>query len=238
MKKLAVILLVAGVTSCSGGGNATNSSQYEPSLKTANGGPFTRSCQLVPSTLSGTNSYNQNYANGASANDAWTTAGNGISGRVPDLYHFDGTAWNAVVVPPLNGSSNWNFAQLGPIAAVSPNDVWIAGAGFNHTGSAAVQTFQRRARQGSVIPFSPPPSYAFPFMLHWDGTSLSVVIQPPATSTGVQLLNMSAISSTDIWATGIHSIESLPRKYFTVVQHWNGTQWTTVPPPETAQSQP
>ena len=235
MKKITLILLFAVcAASCSSGG--TSPREYEPALRpAARAQPpiaHRNTCALVPATTSGSsNSSARHDTAGASLHDAWTSAGPGKNGIVPDLYHFVGGLWQQAVVPALNGSSNWNGAQLGPIAPVSDHDVWIAGAGIFQAGDVRVSA----SPQGGVVPQSPPPRSSYPFMLHWGGTSLKVVNQPPSTPTDVGLGFMAAVAPNDVWATGSRTSQH-PRRTYVAVMHWDGTRWASVANPADEQS--
>jgi hypothetical protein len=66
-----------------------------------------------------------------------------------------------------------------------------------------------------------------PAILHWDGTGLTEV-QSPASAG--ELLGVSAISSTDVWAVGGTVPGDGPGSR-TLVVHWNGAQWSVVSSP-------
>jgi hypothetical protein len=67
---------------------------------------------------------------------------------------------------------------------------------------------------------------------HWDGNTWSVV--PPGsspTSTSHVMAGVSALSSDDIWAVG-HYYAGPEKIYATLIEHWDGSQWTIVPSPD------
>src|SRR5207248_4313678 len=64
-------------------------------------------------------------------------------------------------------------------------------------------------------------------VLHWDGSSWSIVPSPSPGSSNY-LRGVAAVSSNDVWAVGDYSGGTL-------VLHWNGAKWSIVPSPGTAQ---
>lgn len=60
----------------------------------------------------------------------------------------------------------------------------------------------------------------------WDGTTWHIV-----ANLGTDILSgVAALSPSDIWAVG--KVETMPTySPLSVIEHWNGTQWTRIPPP-------
>ena len=66
---------------------------------------------------------------------------------------------------------------------------------------------------------------------HWNGTQWSVTPAPAATSPEGQYLSSITCSSTsDCWATGA-TMDPQGNPYLTLVDHWDGSAWVTVPSP-------
>jgi hypothetical protein len=66
---------------------------------------------------------------------------------------------------------------------------------------------------------------------HFDGTKWTVV--PSPTPQGVQIVELwgvSAISTTDVWATGFQELRSTGTN-LPLVMHWDGTAWAIVTAP-------
>lgn len=65
---------------------------------------------------------------------------------------------------------------------------------------------------------------------HWDGISWSAqqAAQPGAPTHPDILTGVAASSATDAWAVGYSGTNSGRR---TLIEHWNGTQWSRVPSP-------
>lgn len=111
-------------------------------------------------------------------------------------------AWRIVPSPNVNGSSS----VLNGVAAVSKNDAWAVGqASSLSTGNSGTLTE------------------------HWNGTSWSTV-KSPSPGTRVNLLNaVTAIKSNDVWAVG--SFTNTGSHTQTLIEHWNGHEWSIVPSP-------
>jgi hypothetical protein len=164
------------------------------------------------------------------ANDIWVT-GYESSGRYPDdrrqpfAWHWDGSSWGQTEVPiPTFAPPNPNDAirsinnQLGSIRTIGPNDAW------------AVGTYG-------------PSTNLRPLVLHWDGHEWTPVGTPgpPSEPYHMALWSLEIISPSDIWATGSkRSSGSAPDhgQTKTLIEHWNGTQWSIVDSPNKAQPPP
>ena len=97
------------------------------------------------------------------------------------------------------------------MAALASNDVWAVGT---------QQDFQEQT-----------------LAMHWDGTSWKVVSTPNVGPYGNNLLQVSAGSSTDIWAVGYHlTVVGFSEPYQTTALHYDGTSWTAVSTPDVNQN--
>ena len=115
--------------------------------------------------------------------------------------HWDGTNWTQIPAVHLR------FGGVGPVAALSPANVWAVGAG------PGVPTKGFSAHPTAVIE-------------HWDGTAWTVVPSPNPNPQGNNGLGaVAAVSANDVWATG-HQLLG------TFLEHWNGSKWTIVAPPD------
>jgi hypothetical protein len=95
-------------------------------------------------------------------------------------------------------------AAFAGIAQIASNDAWIVGRG------------------------GPNPTLT----AHWDGKVWTVVPSPGAgTGTSSQLTGVSAISSTDVWASGIVQLLGNSGGFLNLVEHWDGKSWTVSPIP-------
>lgn len=113
-----------------------------------------------------------------------------------------GVAWRVAPSPNTNG----NFNILTGVAAVSASDVWAVGQAY--VGNPAIyQTL----------------------IEHWNGSQWSIVPSPSPGSIGNRLNGVAVVSADDVWAVGASSNTGGPLQ--TLVEHWNGTQWSVVPSP-------
>jgi hypothetical protein len=113
--------------------------------------------------------------------------------------HWDGTAWEIVASPNIPNANHYVYG----VAAVAPNDVWAVGR------------------------YEPQGGGSRTLVLHWDGTSWSIVPSPnPNTYNG--LYAVAAVSANDVWAVGYYFTESTQR---TLIEHWDGSNWSVVPSP-------
>ncbi len=125
------------------------------------------------------------------------------SGTRPLTEHWDGTAWSRVPAPLIGGQAAANY--LGAVTAVAADDAWMAGEVLTPTGDQV------------------------PLVEHWDGTAWHPVQIPLPPTNIAGMLDIDAVSATDVWAIGLSQI---PNASFT--EHWDGTRWSRValPPPE------
>ena len=171
-----------------------------------------------------------------SSSDVWAVgAGQGGSGYIE---HWDGSQWHVVPSAPMGG-----YGELFGVSALSSNDVWAVGYyddsttiyksyaehwdGQSWTAMATPRAGTRSNELNAVVAVSPNDIWAvgyqadvnddwYSLALHWDGTQWSVVPAPSIDPYGDELLAVSAISSSDVWAVGSHH----------VIEHWDGTQWS------------
>ncbi|HEX9987619.1 MAG TPA: S-layer homology domain-containing protein [Chloroflexia bacterium] len=92
------------------------------------------------------------------------------------------------------------------MAAVSANDIWAVGYGAG-TGRGT-------------------------YVAHWDGSVWSHVPSPsPQFPNLAELHDVTVVSATDIWAVGYNLDDGEPRRYHTLIEHWNGSTWSIVSDP-------
>jgi hypothetical protein len=190
-----------------------------------------------------------------SANDAWAVGGF-IGGGTPGLvWHWNGSAWS---YQPINVSYPMLSVNLIAVTAVSANDVWAVGAVEENTGNDRYHTLTLHWN-GSQWNRVPSPSVylagnslysvsaisstdvwavgiysqggaTHTLTEHWDGTQWTLVTSP---NNGVRingLASVQAIASNDVWAVGNTSLND-PNYDYTLIEHWDGTQWSIVPSP-------
>ena len=190
-----------------------------------------------------------------SANDVWAV-GTYQKGSTPGkslTEHWNGTNWQVIPSPNVAGKENW----LSAVAAHSSNDVWAVGYTEVNLGNYQTLTEHWNGSKWSIVP-SPNVgsvgdalygvvdvsskdiwavgddsvnfSTSQTLILHWDGTQWRVVTSPSIPSQVNQLSGISAISSQDIWTVG-SATDNGSGAVQTLIEHWDGTQWTIVPSP-------
>jgi hypothetical protein len=173
---------------------------------------------LVPSPNTGPTQYNTLYGVACpSASDCWAVgyyqAGTGSHSRTL-IEHWDGSSWS-IVSSPNSSASESNFL-LG-VTCTSATDCWAVG----HHDSGNVAVF-------------------LTLILHYDGTSWSVVSSPNVTEAqDNEFRSVTCTSSADCWTVGYYSIGNPalpggPLVYQTLIEHWDGTSWTIVTSPNSS----
>jgi hypothetical protein len=150
---------------------------------------------------------NQLYAtSGVSPNDVWAVGVQRLSNttfETPLALHWNGTSWGAI--SPPNPGVYW--ADLNGVVAIASNNVWAIG---DYLVSLPSASFPDGVVQG--------------FAAHWNGASWSIgaTVNPSSLTF---LFTIDADSATDIWAAGV--VDSAG--FITLVEHYNGTSWSTSP---------
>jgi hypothetical protein len=109
--------------------------------------------------------------------------------------------WDGVRWRIFESPSTSASGQLWDIGGVSKNDVWVVGRYLDDPSRALIE--------------------------HWDGNSWNTVPSSPIGELSV-LQGVTALSPRNAWAVGYsrdaHSVATR-----TLIQHWNGDYWDTVP---------
>ncbi|HEX3269459.1 MAG TPA: hypothetical protein VHR15_02340 [Ktedonobacterales bacterium] len=145
-----------------------------------------------------------------SANDVWAVGpGYASTQQCPHrdvVEHWDGQTWSVVPAPALNEDCS---DELFGVAAVATNDVWAVGKGYDPVNKV-----------DEVV------------MEHWDGQTWTIIPGPTSLNGIPAYLNgVTAVSSTDVWAVGLYTpcLPSCLGK--SLVEHWDGMQWSAVDSP-------
>ncbi len=126
----------------------------------------------------------------------------------PDVVPPVSGHWQKVISPNVSGATSVNNQLLG-IAAVSENDVWAVGWAQDPNG---------------------PPYVKRTLIENFNGSTWEIVRSPNRLSDiEIVLHSVSAASANDVWAVGSSNNGSLPSR--TLIEHWDGTQWSIVPSP-------
>ncbi len=127
----------------------------------------------------------------------------GFSNSSGLIEHWDGIQWSVI-----SNSTPGNFSRLSAVSAISASDVWAVG---DYSGANSVD---------------------FTLIEHWNGTQWSIVPSPNPGAAFNELSAVSAISANDVWAVGIYGgPDSNPNPSGTLIEHWNGEQWSVVAHP-------
>lgn len=118
------------------------------------------------------------------------------------------------VVASLDGQQSHN--TLFDVAAVSASDVWAVGA----TSDQSPDMFTTQIPTGTQA-----------LIEHWNGSQWQIVPNPKVGTQGNLLNSVAAISASNIWAVGNYSNSSNPSQNKTLIEHWDGTQWSVVASP-------
>jgi hypothetical protein len=109
--------------------------------------------------------------------------------------------WNVVPTPNLGSGHN----ALASIAVVSSNDVWAVGDAENGTNRKTLTE-------------------------HWNGSSWTLVPSPNSPNPINYLTGVTGTAANDVWAAG-YSSKGANRPSFTLIEHWNGSNWIGIPSP-------
>ncbi|HEY4384673.1 MAG TPA: hypothetical protein VGN34_09395 [Ktedonobacteraceae bacterium] len=127
------------------------------------------------------------------ANDIWAV---GSSGPLTSTFtmHWNGTRWQHITSPNVPGRYN----SLWGVSARAANDVWAVGS-------------QQGVDGGDT-----------PLIMHWNGTTWTIMPTPPIAKLPAHALNaVTIVSQNDVWAVGLGGL----------IEHWNGTRWSIVSSP-------
>ena len=126
----------------------------------------------------------------------------------PDVVSPLSGRWEKVTSPNVAGATSVSNELFG-VAAVSENNVWAVGWSQDPLG---------------------PPYFQRTLIQHFNGSTWNIV-QSPNPSKDIQsvLYSVFGKSADNVWAVGSSNNGSAPTR--TLIQHWDGTQWTIVPSP-------
>jgi alpha-tubulin suppressor-like RCC1 family protein len=172
------------------------------------------------------------------------------------IEHWNGTTWTVVPSPnPLGGAAGNDALEA--VDGVSPTDVWAAGEKFSSNGGGITLIFEHfNGTTWTVAPF--PLTNAFEFAsaittiapndawvvgsfgssttlaAHWNGTKWALVPTPSPTDGPNPINNLTgvtAVSSTNVYASGYEGNVNNQNFQKPYVLHWNGTAWSLVTAP-------
>ena len=179
--------------------------------------------------------------------DVWAV---GSVARQPLIEHWDGAVWTVIRTPHLEFGG-----LLQAVAARSSNDVWAVGS-RNELGQVHTLIEHWNGSRWLVVPSPSIGTYDLLYgvevvsrndawavgssdavvdtyiLMHWDGTSWSLVDGPPVSKS--LLRSVKAFSSNDVWAVGSKEIDNNANTSSTLTLHWDGTTWSEIPSPNVA----
>lgn len=126
----------------------------------------------------------------------------------PDVVTPLSGSWEKVSSPNVTSATSVSNELLG-VAAISENHVWAVGWSQDPQG---------------------PPYVQRTLIQHFNGSTWNIVPSPnPSKDIQSVLYSVSGKTPNDVWAVGSSNNGSAPTR--TLIQHWNGIQWTIVPSP-------
>jgi hypothetical protein len=153
-----------------------------------------------------------------SASDCWAVGDYKNTTGSPHtlIEHWDGSSWS-MISSPNTSATRTNF--LSSVTCASSSDCWVAGHAFN-SNNTANQTLVE----------------------HWDGNAWSIVASPNTDGAKDNVLtDTTCASATDCWAVGYYDggnvdADGVPI-YQTLIERWNGANWSIVASPNTSATQ-
>ncbi|HLG78589.1 MAG TPA: hypothetical protein VFA09_04210 [Ktedonobacteraceae bacterium] len=138
-----------------------------------------------------------------SASDMWAVGYSiGNNGQQTLIEQWNGNQWSIVSSPD---SGTQNSSDLIGTTAISANNVWAVGYYSSNGGPAQTLIEQ------------------------WNGSSWNTVPSPNPGSANNELFGVAAASASNVWAVGSQANGTSNGQ--TLIEHWNGTQWSVVPSP-------
>jgi len=139
--------------------------------------------------------------------DGWLGAGATIGGSPALRLH--GGRWTPMPTAPVPTSGN-STNIMSDAVSISPADAWAVGFfGWSQAGQGVFGTAM---------------------IEHWDGSEWTVAATPPPPDPDSQLLALTAVSPSDIWAIGWQGSNSYTDT-IPLVEHFDGTAWHLVTAP-------
>ena len=193
-----------------------------------------------------------------SAHDIWAVGTfKNSTGGLPLIEHWDGEQWSIVASPNPTGSS---ITVLNGVAEVSAHNVWAVGQSFSRSTGGLPLIEHWDGEQWSIVASPNPTGSSFTILNgvaevsahnvwavgrtnqslteHWNGKQWSIVPSPNPTGSSFTFLNgVTEVSAHNVWAVGGYftSVGSMVFQK-TLIEHWNGKQWSIVPSPNVSGS--
>ena len=174
----------------------------------------------------------------------WT----GAAAAIPTQHTHNASscgAWSQVASPNVGTSYN----VLNGVAAISAHNVWAIGAYGNGNGSSPLIEHWSKSKwtvvsspniAGSLagiaaiaanniwaVGENDSSNMQETLVEHWNGKAWSIISSPNFAPSGNTLAAISVVTAKDIWAVGTTTSASSTSGYQPLIEHWNGTQWST-----------
>ena len=193
-----------------------------------------------------------------SANDIWAVGHSyTFSNGQPLILHWNGVQWSNVPAPDTG-----DFGRLYSVDAVSANDVWAIGTEY-HQGNQDTIIHHWNGQQWNVFPSVDVGPFVQEWrsinaraandiwavgyhlevfgvaqvfqtsIIHFDGTSWSVVPSPNVNQRSNYLWDVAPVAQNNAYAVGFFDTGTA---YRTMIQRWNGFNWTITPTPNRSTS--
>ena len=177
----------------------------------------------------------------------------------PLVAHWDGQNWHITTLSAPKSD------LLKDVVALSPSDVWVAGPGLYSTGTPIVRHWDGSRWASIRAPFGPhDPNFTLTatsatdawavggqkvgshietIAAHWDGHTW-MIAPAPTQNTDSVLVDVQAISPTDVWALGQSNFTKVTHNPpncktpctevqssfpVAIYEHWNGQRWSLAP---------
>lgn len=185
-----------------------------------------------------------NAADAISPSDVWVVGESGAPffNSLPLAEHWDGTSWSVVPTPNPQGAAS---TELQGVSGASSTDVWAVGQSKLQSGLGEILLLhwdgsawtQVAAPQGTEPPMAVDAistddvwAVGSDTAEHWDGSAWATM-QVPIPNRHTELLSVSGMSSSDVWATG--EFPDKRGRPHSLVLHFDGTSWSKVSSPNT-----
>jgi hypothetical protein len=178
-----------------------------------------------------------------SPTDAWAFGQGAYPNVQPLIEHWDGSSWSVIPSPSI-----YNKGWLLAAAAISSNDIWAAGVGnfqslTEHWDGKQWTIVPSLTKNGGVVyldgiaasssnDLMAVGSYSHPnnhvFAEHWNGSSWTDA-SPSKSFYNSRFFGVTSDGAASYWASGFEGSHGGPPQ--TLVERWNGSQFTRVATP-------
>jgi hypothetical protein len=141
---------------------------------------------------------------GSAPNDVWAVGTKTLPNNLTRTYaaHWDGSTWTTVPTPNAGSPKT---GVLSGVVALAAGDAWAVGSTSGQGGPERT------------------------LVLHWDGSSWSVVPSPNKGPWPNAVADVTAVSASDVWAVGSWFTKAFVDRSLTI--RWDGTAWHRIASP-------